>query len=132
MRHTSIMNNVKTDISILENLHNEWMANLYAYEEELTNIDSITKQLQSSVNDLHYQRHLNDLRTEILLQRGMITALNNEVKEWKKMFSEREDKKMITLSELIENNRMREKVRKTEQSVFMLKYQVNKLLSKAS
>jgi hypothetical protein len=126
------MNHVKTDISVLEKSHTEWLSNLCAYEEELKHIDAITRQLQTSVNDLHYQQHLRELRNEILLQRGLVTAISDEVIEWRKMFSEREDKKMISLAELIQNNRLRDKVRKTEQSVFMLKYQVNKLLSKAS
>jgi hypothetical protein len=46
--------------------------------------------------------------------------------------SERNEKNVVSLEYLIENNRFRDKIRKAEQAIFMLKYQVNKLLSIAS
>ncbi len=126
------MSKVKTDKSAFEKLHNEWLTNLYAMEEELVHTDSVTKQLQNTVNDLQYQHHLNELRNQILMQTGMLRALTDEILVWRKTFIEREDKKMITLPELIQNNAVRDKVRKAEQAVFLLKYQVSKLLSLAS
>ncbi len=126
------MNQVKTDCSSIEKLHNEWLMSLCAYEEELLHIDAITKQLQKSTLDLHYQQCLTEYRNQIVLQSGLMAKLRDEVQEWNKIFLHREDKKLITLSEIIQNNRIRDKVRKAEQSIFTLKYQVNKLLSLAS
>ncbi len=126
------MNTVKTDKSKFEKLHNEWLTNLCALEEEMLHTDSVTKQLQKTVNDLQYQQHLNQLRNQILMQMGVLRGLTDEILEWRKTFIEREDKKMITLQELIQNNAVRDKVRKAEQAVFLLKYQVSKLLSLAS
>lgn len=126
------MKTVKTDKSAFEKLHNEWLTNLYALEEELLHIDSVTKQLRNTVNDLHYQQHLSELRKSILMQTGMLRSLTDEILEWRETFIKREDKKLITLQELIQNNALRDKVRKTEQAVFLLKYQVSKLLSLAS
>ncbi len=126
------MNTVKTDKVVFEKLHNEWLAGLYATEEELMLLDTVTKQLQNTVNDLHYQQHLHHLRNQILLHLGLIRALSSEIMEWRKTFIERQDKKMITLQELIQNNAVRDRVRKSEQAAFLLKYQVNKLLSLAS
>jgi len=126
------MNTIKTDKAVFEKLHNEWLAGLYASEEELLHADVVTKQLQNTVNDLQYQQHLNELRNQILLHIGLMRALSNEILDWRKTFIEREDKKLITLQELIQNNALRDRVRKTEQAAFLLKYQVNKLLSLAS
>ena len=123
---------VKTDKNTLEKIYNEWVGSLLAYEEHLQNIDSITAQLQRSVNDLHYQQDLRELRNEIVLQKNIISVLSEEVLQLKKRFNERDEKQVINLSDLIENNRFREKIRKAEQSVFMLKYKVNKFLSIAS
>ena len=126
------MNPVKTDEHALEKIHNEWIGSLLAYEENLRSIHGIACQMQRSVNDLHFQRELQQLRTEIVLQKNVITVLTEEVMQLKGKFSERDEKQIITLAYLIENNRFRDKIRKAEQSVFMLKYQVNKLLSIAS
>ena len=126
------MNMVKTDEHALEKLHNEWIGNLLAYEEHLQNIQAVCSQLQSSVNDLQFQHELQQLRIEIVLQKSIISVLNEEVLQLRKRFNERDEKQIINLSDLIENNRFRERIRKAEQSVFMLKYQVNKFLSIAS
>lgn len=126
------MNRVKTTAPVLEKLHNDWIDGLLAYEEQLQNIDTITAQLQSSVNDLHFQRELQQLRSEIVMRKNVVSVLCDEVIHLKKIFENSHKKQNITLDVLIENNRFREKIRKTEQSVFMLKYQVNKFLSIAS
>ena len=126
------MNTVITDKCKIEQSHNEWLTCLFACEEELLHLDAVTHELQKSVNALALQPHLHQLRHEILLQRGVIEKLNEEVMGWAKTFSGREDKKIISIQELIQNNKVRDKVRKTEQNIFMLKYQVNKLLSLAS
>ena len=126
------MNMVKTDEHALEKLHNEWIGNLLAYEEHLQNIQAVCSQLQSSVNDLQFQHELQQLRIEIVLQKSIISVLNEEVLQLRKRFNERDEKQVINLADLIENNRFRDRVRKAEQSVFMLKYQVNKFLSIAS
>ncbi len=126
------MNRVKTTAPVLEKLQNDWIDGLLAYEEQLQNIDTITAQLQSSVNDLHFQRELQQLRSEIVMRKNVVSVLCDEVIHLKKIFENSHKKQNITLDVLIENNRFREKIRKTEQSVFMLKYQANKFLSIAS
>lgn len=126
------MNPVKTDETLFVKLHNEWISNLYAYEEQLNQINTITRQLQSTVNDMQYQRQLHQICTEIILQKNVVNILTEEVLLLRKRFNEQADKQIITLADLMENNRYRDKLRKTEQEIFMLKYQVNKLLSLAS
>lgn len=118
--------------STIEKRYNEWVSNLIAFTEQLQKMDSVSVQLQSSVNDLHYQQELRKIRNEIVLQKNFVSVLSEEVLQLKKRFIEREEQQTITLSDLIENNRFREKVLKTAESVFMLKYQLNKFLSIAS
>jgi len=126
------MNTVRTSEHAIEKLHNEWVGNLLAYEEELNLINVVTRQLQSTVNDLQFVEELHQLRTEIVFQTSAVEALSLEVSELRKRFAEHDDRKVLNIADLIENNRFRDKLRKTEQQVFMLKYQVNKFLSIAS
>ena len=121
-----------TSIPTIEKRYDEWISNLLAFNEHLQTMDSITAQLQSSVNDLHFQRDLRELRNEVVLQKRIISVLIEEVLQLKRRFNERGEKQIITLPDLIENNRFRDKVLKVAESVFMLKYQINKFLSIAS
>lgn len=117
---------------VFEKLYNEWISTLLAYEEQMKTIDSVSRQMQMSVNDLHYQQEVQQLRNQILLQKNILGVLSSEVLQMRKSFSERNEKNVVSLEYLIENNRFRDKIRKAEQAIFMLKYQVNKLLSIAS
>jgi predicted nuclease with TOPRIM domain len=121
-----------TTMSTIEKRYNEWLENLSAFNEHLQRMESVSAQLQSSVNDLHFQQELRDIRNEIVLQKNIVSVLSEEVLQLKRRFNERDDQQIITLSELIENNRFRDKVLKAAESVFMLKYQINKFLSIAS
>lgn len=122
------MKTVTTETT-LEKRYCEWLENLDAFKEHLQKIDNVSGQLQNSVNDLHFQRELREIRNEIILQKSIINQLTEEVFQLKE---KRNEQKSITLSDLIENNRFRDQVRKAGESVFMLKYQINKFLSIAS
>ncbi len=122
------MKTVTTETT-LEKRYREWLENLDAFKEHLQKIDNVSGQLQNSVNDLHFQRELREIRNEIILQKSIINQLTEEVFQLKE---KRNEQKSITLSDLIENNRFRDQVRKAGESVFMLKYQINKFLSIAS
>jgi len=121
-----------TTKSKTEKLFNEWIGNLLAYEEELQCLQDVGSQLQSSVNDLQFQRELQHLRNEIVLQKNIVSILSEEVLQLKKRFHELDEQQAITLSDLIEKNKVRNNVLKAAESVFMLKYQINKFLSIAS
>jgi len=121
-----------TTKSKTEKLFNEWIGNLLAYEEELQCLQDVGSQLQSSVNDMQFQRELQHLRTEIVLQKNIVSVLSEEVLQLKKRFHKRDEQQTMTLSDLIEKNRVRNNVLKAAESVFMLKYQINKFLSIAS
>lgn len=125
------METVKTK-SKTEKLFNEWIGNLLANEEELQCLQDVGSQLQSSVNDLQFQRELQHLRNEIVLQKNIVRILSEEVLQLKKRFHERDEQQAITLSDLIEKNKVRNNMLKAAESVFMLKYQINKFLSIAS
>lgn len=126
------MDIIKITETGLEKLHTEWLTSLDAYAEHLQNMDSVTRQLQQTVHDLHFQRNLQQVRTELVLQKNVVSELNHEVTEAYQRYLQQKDKKLITLADLIENNRLRERILKTEKAVFILKYQVSKILSLAS
>lgn len=126
------METIKTTEGPFEKLHNEWIGSLLAYEEHLNNTQAVTKQLQSSVNDMQFKQQLSQLRTAIEAQKTALGELSKDIQKLRRKFAGRAEKKVIPLDDLIENNRYREKVRKSEQAVFLLKYQTNKLLSIAS
>ncbi len=126
------MNTIKTEIATIERAQDEWLNNLLSYDEQLQNIDSITRQLQFTVNDLYFQRELQQLRNKIVMRKNVVSELTQEVINFTEQFAGRSKSEALTLSDLIMKNRMRDKVRKTEQAVFLLKYQVSKLLSIAS
>ena len=122
------MKTVTTETT-LEKRYREWLEILDAFKEHLHKMYNVSAQLQSSVNDLHFQRELREIRNEIILQKNIVDQLIEEVQQLKEKRSEQQS---ITLSDLIENNRFRDQVRKAGESVFMLKYQINKFLSIAS
>lgn len=115
----------------IDKLYVEWYISLEACLGQLQHIDSLTRQLQVEVQALHVQNEMRSLRNRILLQKNMLSAIIEEVQHARSRYNSN-DKKEITMANLLENNRLREKVRKAEQSSFMLRYQVNQLLSKAS
>ncbi len=115
-----------------ERLYNEWISTLLAYDEQMGTIDVIVKEMQRSVNDLHYQREVKQICNQVVLQKGILGVLSEELMQMRKKYSGRKGNGEMQLTDLVENNRFRDKIRKAEQSIFMLKYQVNKLLSIAS
>lgn len=126
------MDTVKIKETGLEKLHSEWTSCLSAYSENLQFMDGLTQQLQSTVHDLLFQRDLQRVRTELVLQKNVVEQLNNEVSALHQRYLQKEDKGLLTLADLIENNRLRDRILKTEKAVFVLKCQVSKILSLAS
>lgn len=127
-----VMDTIKTTESSTGKHHTEWLSSLHAYMEHLQNMDGVTRQLQLTVHDLYFQRDLQRVRTEIVLQKNVVNQLQNEIEQAYQRYLLSEDKQLITIGDLIERNRLRDKILKTEKTVFMLKYQVNKILSLAS
>ena len=119
------------------NTHNdrvaaEWLTSLQLCVEHLQSVESVTRQLHTSVNDLQYQQHLQQLKNNIVVQRNIIKQLNDEVLKFEELNYMNNNAQPFDLAFMIAKNRIREKIRKAEQNVFLLKYQANKLLSIAS
>lgn len=81
---------------VFEKLYNEWISTLLAYEEQMKTIDSVSRQMQMSVNDLHYQQEVQQLRNQILLQKNILGVLSSEVLQMRKSFSVEEPVKLTT------------------------------------
>jgi hypothetical protein len=110
----------------------EWESNLKAYQEDLGSLDSLTAQLHITIHDVDFQTEIKTLRNNIFLHKKVIAELLKEQQTLIALLKEKSRMRALTLSDLIEKNRLREKVRKAEQTVFVLKYRVNKLLTVAS
>ena len=63
------------------------------------------------------------------LQKSLFAELLAEVKN---MQAEATDDTVVTIGQIIANNKLRDKILKAEQTVFELKARINQLLSKAS
>ncbi len=72
------------------------------------------------------------LKNDIGLKRDLLSDLRNDVMQLNKKLATKKSTKQITMADLRESNVLRKQLEKVEQSVFLLRYHVGKLLSLAS
>lgn len=120
---------VKTNIEAFQKLHLQWLNSLEACAEQLHSLDSITRQLLRSNEEDTDEKALAELRNNVLLQAGVIKEMTEEVMRLNKKFCETKSDNTITMGDLMDNNRLRDKIRKLEQHIFTLKNRVNQILS---
>lgn len=113
-------------------LHTEWIGSLLAYEEELRSMRLNIEQLQSTVNDFKFMHALTELSSEVDMLKLEVIELSKSVLSLRKELLRIDADAPLAFATMLENNRLREKIRKAEQAVFMLKFQLGKFLSKAS
>lgn len=123
---------IQIELNTYTDLHNEWVGSLLAYEDELRNIRHHIAQLQSSVNDFQFQHNLHELAHEVDGMKMDMDELSKEVLCFRNKVAKQKSDTGVMFVTMLENNRLREKIRKAEQAVFMLKFQLGKFLSKAS
>lgn len=114
----------------LKKLHNEWLSNLDEISEYLRGIDVATFEMQASTREIEILADLILVRNAIVLEKNEVNELRIEIMNHYKRVISRRGK--ATISALRDDAGIRKKIGKIEQSVYMLKYQVNKLLSLAS
>ena len=110
-------------------LHKQWIITMEAYMDELQSLDSVVRTLVPSAYDVEDHLSLLGLRNRILLQKSLFAELLAEVKT---MQAEATDDTVVTIGQIMANNKLRDKILKAEQTVFELKARINQLLSKAS
>ena len=121
----------KVKEAALDKLHIQWSDSLETSLGQLQHIDAITRQLQKSIPDRSIQQNMVALRNKILMEKNVVSAIAEEVSMFRKMFSHHSKQNLITADDMIENDRLRERVYKVEHYVTMLRYDVNQLLSGA-
>jgi hypothetical protein len=119
----------KKHLSFVE-LHGKWMENMENYIKELQQLDASARYLQQCLHDLYLQEQLSDLRNRILMQRSLISALRMEMAQLSHQMKQHDN--VITVGDIMAHNKLRDKMLKAEQDVYMLKTIVHQLLSKAS
>ncbi len=115
----------------LKTLHSQWLSSLDDLGQYLREIDVVTLELQKSVHEIEIQSDLILVRNAIMLEKNTVNDLRGEIMFFYKK-SVINNKRNVTIHDVRENIVIREKIDKTGQSVMMLKYHVNKLLSLAS
>jgi len=117
------MVNVNENIENLNKLHVQWIASIEACLAQLQIIDSATRRLQASAYNLQHQHELGNLRNKLLMQKDILCAIADEVNIFNRsVVAKYNNADTITMRDLLENKRLRDKVLKTEQAVFLLKY----------
>ena len=124
----------ETDETLQGRMYYGWLNNLVMYSQQL-------EQLRGMVNGANYKNLQVDASIERDALKELISTQQTEVDDLIACIMKKRaqmqtvyasPKGIIPFAELIKTNELREKIRKSEQSVFYLRYQVNKLLSIAS
>jgi hypothetical protein len=126
------MSLIKTNEMLLNGLYYEWLNNLIAYNQQLEGLESIIGEFEQGVIDFAFRSQLQQIKEGLRAEEHEITVLSDLVLAKREKVAKRKSDNIISFAEVIENNHLRDRVRKAEQTAFYLKYQVNKLLSKAS
>lgn len=126
------MDFMHVDNEKMHNQHVEWMGNLTAYDLELGNMKQILTQLSYNGGDIGFG-YINNLKGQVELEQKHIEALLVEVDLIKNYFQKKyaSDMAGFNMGDLVNNNRLREKIRHCEQLVFLLKFQVQQILKAA-
>lgn len=119
------------DRILQDGLYANWIASLSSYADELQNLKLTVQQLirQSTTED---SIDLQNLERDISINLQFLEVITNEVNELRSRFHDSSEEKQLTMTEMFARNRVREKIRKLEQSCFMIKYTTNKYLQKVS
>lgn len=118
---------------LLGGLYNEWMSNLLAYTEQLDNVEANINQLLYTVVYGENEVFLRYLKTETTQVKACMKTVLEEVESAAQQFKSPESGTIhVTVGEMMLRNRLRDKIRKLEQTTFLLKYRLNQYLSKVS
>lgn len=125
---------IKTNEVLETGLYNEWLNDLYVYEQQLLS-------LETKINESYFDEMTLKIRSELKVFESRLKLLKEEIKSLcedvlarreKLLASHQVGNKVLPISEAIRNNHLRDRILNAEKSVFYLRYQLNKLLSLAS
>lgn len=118
---------------LLGGLYNEWINNLHAYTEQLDVLEMGIQQLLFTAIYGDNEEFLGLLLSDTTHTKDKMKQVLSEVEAAAHQFTTADGGNLhITGSEMMLRNRLRDKIRKLEQTTFILKYRLNQYLSKAS
>ncbi len=128
------MEKEKENRTISAMLFHEWLNNLSMYSQELNYLYDMVSSRRYRGIPLDASIELEALSELITERREDVANLSSEVLSRLRLHEAKGSNVtgVIQFSEIINNNQLRERIRKAERSVFYLKYHVNKILSIAS
>jgi hypothetical protein len=118
---------------LLGGLYNEWINNLHAYTGQLDALEMNIQQLLFTAIYGDNEAFLGRLLSDTTHTKDRMQQVLTEVETAAHQFITADgDNLHITVGEMMLRNRLRDKIRKLEQTTFILKYRLNQYLSKAS
>lgn len=118
---------------LIGGLYNEWINNLHAYTEQLDALEMNIQQLLFTAIYGDNEEFLGRLLSDTTHTKDRMQQVLTEVETAAHQFTKADDDDLhITVGEMMLRNRLRDKIRKLEQTTFILKYRLNQYLSKAS
>lgn len=118
---------------MLNALYVEWLNNLLAYEQEIEHLEGMLDEFRISHHTAGIDGNYCALMQDLQHHKTEVKSLADQIVEKrKKLVNSSGVENVVPLSAIIENNNLRDKLRKTEHAVFYSKYLVNKFLSIAS
>ncbi|MFN8298680.1 MAG: hypothetical protein U0T75_06200 [Chitinophagales bacterium] len=116
---------MKTDKATVRDPRADWLQALTACEQQIVNMASVLRQVVIATGNDGYSGGLYEEVDTLHLRLGQLVQ-EIEQQEWPALT---DSPMQITIGEVLAMNRLREKVRKMEQSVFLSRYKVNQFFS---
>lgn len=117
------MVNVNENIEKLNKLHVQWISSIEACLGQLQIVDTATRRMQANAYTLQQQHELSNLRNKLLMQKDILCAIADEVNVFNRSVTAiYSNQDAISMQHLLENKRLRDKVLKAEQAVFVLRH----------
>lgn len=123
------MKDVRNESVLVAGLYTEWLSNMMAYRHQL---DEMETTLRLNETSQHIEA-INQLLNDVGLTREKSDALLDKIESAQLDFYQLDnDTIQISLAEMIARRQLRDDIRKTEQTVFLLRYRIGQLIQKVS
>lgn len=123
------MKEVKNESVLVAGLYTEWLSNSMAYQQQLDDMEAMLRLIGSTSSVLV----VNQLVADIGTVRRKLDLLLDKIENAQFNFYQLDnDAIQISFGEMMARRQLRDEIRKTEQSIFLLRYSVGQLMQKVS
>jgi hypothetical protein len=123
------MKEVKNESVLVAGLYTEWLSNSMAYQQQLDDMETMLRLIGSTSSVLV----VNQLVADIGTVRRKLDLLLDKIENAQFNFYQLDnDAIQISFGEMMARRQLRDEIRKTEQSIFLLRYSVGQLMQKVS